>query len=244
MSDLLRAIRDSLIEGLSPGREVERIGGFVYLKHPSDDLVWLNQSVPVATVSTEDLITLLGRYRETNREPFFEFFPVLSPEAPQLLEEAGLTKKHEMPIMVLARDAWRPIDVTAIARPCGTADLGGCLSAAAEAFGSDSMGSIEDLGAGIENGRVLAAVAFKDSEVVASGQAVGTARIREIAGIGTRPDWRRRGYAEGVIHSLLAQHFGQGGELAWLTPGDDGAEALYVRCGFRTVGMQAVYGVR
>jgi predicted GNAT family acetyltransferase len=44
--------------------------------------------------------------------------------------------------------------------------------------------------------------------------------------------YRRRGYAGVVIRALLDRFFTAGGEIAWLTPGDAGAERLYTNLGF------------
>lgn len=241
--ELLAQIRDSLIAGLSPGRLVERIGGFIYLRHATDPMKWLNQSIPVGAVSQYDLDALIERYRETDRQPFFEFFPDLAPDLPGMLEAQGLVKFNEMPIMTLRQSDWSKKAYEAQARRATFDDLGPGFEALSEAFGGPMPGGSEELWKAIEAGRILAAVGYQDREVVAMGQAIGTREIRELAGIGTRAAWRRHGFAAAVIECLLDQHFSLGGTLAWLTPGDDGAESVYSKCGFNAVGRQVCYGV-
>ncbi|MBC8064548.1 MAG: GNAT family N-acetyltransferase [Chlorobia bacterium] len=241
--ELLAQIRDSLVEGLSPGRIVERVGGFVYLRHASDSMKWLNQTIPVGPVTEANLDSLLVRYRETDRVPFFEFFPDLAPNLPTMLEAHGLTKFNEMPIMTLRRSDWSKKPYEEQAHSATFDDLKPGFEALSEAFGGPLPGGTEELWRAMETGRILAAVGYCGDEIVAMGQAVGTREIRELAGIGTRAAWRRQGFAAAVIESLLDQHFSSGGVLAWLTPGDDGAESVYSGCGFKSVGKQVCYGV-
>jgi hypothetical protein len=240
---LLREIQTTLVEAFSRTRALENVGGFAFLRHPSDPLVWLNQSVPVGPCEASDVRDLLRRYEETDRSPWFEFFPSLSPEVPLLLEKAGLHLLHRMPVMALQKQEYRPILLrSAVLSPVGSLVLKG-LKVAAEAFNSPAPHSDEGLAESILKGKVLAAVSMDGNRVVAFGQAIGNYRIRELAGIATLPSHRRMGHAESVIACLLCQFFDQGGEIAWLTPGDRGAESLYHKCGFREVGTQVAYGL-
>lgn len=104
-------------------------------------------------------------------------------------------------------------------------------------------GDVESKAKSIEAGRLLSAVGFDGDQIVATGSAIGTRQVREIAGIGTRPAWRRQGYVTAVVDCLLDRHFTLGGELAWLTPGDAEAQSVYAKIGFRTIGVQATYGL-
>ncbi len=242
----LAAMRDDLIEALSKNREVERIGGFTYLRHHSDTLVWLNQTIPTGPCTAEDLQTLIQRCEATGREPFFEFSPELSPEVPHLLESAGLKRIKTMPLMVLLKGEWSPRPYSQKARIPGREDLAPGIRAANEAFGhtGEEESGVERLEAAMADGRLLISVGFSGNEVVAMGQAVGTSRIREVAGVGTRPAFQRQGFGGAVIECLLDQFFTVGGEIAWLTPGDDGAESLYSRLGFRQIATQACYSTQ
>lgn len=243
MSVLLQAIQASLVEALSPSRTPERIGGFLYLRHPSNTLKWLNQSVAVAACDRADAKALLERYLATGRTPWLELFPAICPDAIDAIESIGLRRIGEAPIMAMTSAEWRRVDFTGVARSANREDVVVGSRVAAEAFGSFEPLDAEDTWRSVASGRLLFSVALDGDSVVAAGQAVGTSAIREIVGIGTLPDKRRRGFASAVIHCLLNQHFGSGGELAWLTPGDDGPEDLYGKLGFRTIGVQASYGL-
>ena len=90
-------------------------------------------------------------------------------------------------------------------------------------------------------GATLASVVLADGRVVGGGLGVGTEQVREIAGIGTLSVYRKRGIASAVIADLLDRFFGEGGEVAWLTPGDATAQSVYARLGFVPVAEQVVY---
>ena len=57
--------------------------------------------------------------------------------------------------------------------------------------------------------------------------------VTEIAGIGVLDSHRRRGIAGAITSALTAAAIAAGVELAWLTPGDDGAHRVYARAGFQ-----------
>jgi predicted GNAT family acetyltransferase len=57
--------------------------------------------------------------------------------------------------------------------------------------------------------------------------------VTEVAGVGTFPSHRRRGLGALATAYATQQSFEQGGAtLAWLTPGDDGADRIYRRLGY------------
>ena len=236
-------MRDSLVEALQTSREVEHIGGFVYLRHAADPLVWLNASIPLTDCTEEDVKALLKRYVETERVPFFEFSPDVSPEVPALLEAAGIQCIKRMPVMAIQKAQWIKRPYADRARAPMNQDHEPGMDAASEAFGHSfgCASEVERRVTAIAEGRVLSAVGFSGEQIVASGIAVGTMRVREVAGIGTRPAFQRQGFGAAVIDCLLDQFFSAEGEMAWLTPGDDGAESLYRNRGFETVGNQVVY---
>lgn len=67
--------------------------------------------------------------------------------------------------------------------------------------------------------------------------------VTEVAGVGTLPDYRRRGLggiATAVATRAAIEHAGV--TLAWLTPGDDGADRVYRRIGYRTVATSVHLG--
>lgn len=248
-NELLMRLQDALIESTRPSRQCTEAGGFVVMLTPSDPLVWINYAVPMSSRSSSvvGVREMAEVFRQHERTPRLEFFAELWPEVGSALEAEGFTCEKRMPIMILRRDEWHgwpqsheigPVDADSF-RP-----LGGVL---AEAFGAppqdEPQGQVEDdpFFQRIAKGHTLAAIVRVDGEIVGGGFAVGTKEIREVAGIGTAAAHRRKGIAAAVIASLLDQFFGDGGEIAWLTPGDIGAQSVYERLGFRTIAEQVCY---
>jgi GNAT superfamily N-acetyltransferase len=67
--------------------------------------------------------------------------------------------------------------------------------------------------------------------------------VCELAGIGVRERFRRRGIAAALTAATAAEAFAAGAELCFLTPGDDGAERVYARAGFARAGTTMVHMV-
>jgi predicted GNAT family acetyltransferase len=59
----------------------------------------------------------------------------------------------------------------------------------------------------------------------------------ELAGVGTRPDHRRKGVALAVSSFLLRQFF-ESGKVVWLSAADAAAQAVYEKLGFELAGTQ------
>lgn len=241
-TEMLRSIQDALIESTIPQRAVTQAGGFIVMLSPDDPMIWINYAVPTAPPTSDDVDAMVTVFEAANRTPRLEFFADLWPAVPGLLEEKGFTCEKRMPIMILPRDEVRGDLSHRLTTKAAVADDVPVLrQVLGEAFGEMDSSPEDGTRTAIESDRYLAAISYLDGEPAAAGFAVGTGKIREIAGIGTRPDFRRKGAAGAVISELLARFFEAGGELAWLTPGDDGAQALYERLGFRTVAWQVCY---
>jgi predicted GNAT family acetyltransferase len=67
--------------------------------------------------------------------------------------------------------------------------------------------------------------------------------VSEIAGVGVRERFRRRGIAAALTAAAATAAFADGAELCFLTPGDDGAERVYARAGFARAGTTMVHMV-
>ena len=212
---------------------------------PDDPLTWINYAVPVGEPTKDGVSEMVSIFRAERRAPRLEFFVELWPELPAQLEAYGFTCEKRMPIMVIERTEWRGYASAQDVRNLAPEDVAQLNPALAEAFGmppsSNGDSSGETMKSSLAEGRALGAMAMVDGRVVGGGYAVGTPKIREIAGIGTLPTYRRRGVASAVIANLLDRFFGDRGEVAWLTPGDDSAQSVYARLGFRPVAEQVCY---
>lgn len=251
---VLHSIQASLIDGLISGREVVRSGNLLTLFSASDPLVYLNQTVPVGDVSSADLEQLEQACRERGRTPFFEFHEELWPQAAQTLADWGYQCTHRMPVMTMTAAQWTADGgdlALCEARIAKDADVAEMWRVGRAAFEPDTVVTDEELEKEQQRtertirqmrvGGALAAVGIADQQVISIGMAVGTPEIREIAGIATLPNFQRKGYATAVIRVLLDAFFSAGGKIAWLTPGDDGAQSLYAKLGFEPKATQVAY---
>ena len=242
---LLLRIQDALIESTKPSRDSTSVGGFEVMLTPSDPLVWINYAVPVASASLAGIDEMVAVFRDAGRVPRLEFFVSLWPEVATRLEEKGFRCEKRMPIMVLERSNWRGLDHEHDVRPVDYSTYSSMNLTLAEAFGGEAPEESDPYDdpsfQRIMAGKSLASVVLADGKVVGAGFGIGTEQVREIAGIGTLKAYRQKGIASAVIADLLDRFFGEGGEVAWLTPGDEGAQSVYARLGFVPVAEQVVY---
>jgi predicted GNAT family acetyltransferase len=127
----------------------------------------------------------------------------------------------------------------AITRAHGAADARAVLEVGAEAFGADPP---TDAQVAAYRGRSLIARADGVPAGVASRTEIADG-VCELAGIGVRERFRRRGIAAALTSAAAADAIAAGAELCFLTPGDAGAERVYERAGFRHAGTTMVHMV-
>ena len=242
---LLLRLQDALIESTKRGRNSTDVGGFMVMLSPSDPLVWVNYAVPTSSATLAGIDEMVAVFRAAGRVPRLEFFVDLWPDVALSLEKAGFRCEKRMPIMVLSRDRWHGLSHDHDVRPVDFATYCEMNRVLCEAFGAEipeeSDPYDDPMFQRIMKDEVLATVALADGKVVGGGLGVGTSEVREIAGIGTAAAYRKRGIASAVIADLLDRFFGDGGEVAWLTPGDEGAQSVYARLGFEPIAEQVVY---
>ena len=93
----------------------------------------------------------------------------------------------------------------------------------------------------------LPAAAAGSRSAASTGAPAGTGLLSpvdgvgEVVGVATLPAFRRRGVASAVTGALVQDLFEEGGSLAWLDAEDEIARALYLRLGFRDLGMRLDY---
>ena len=82
--------------------------------------------------------------------------------------------------------------------------------------------------------RGAAGVAARDGDAVVGRAGWQTPRlgVSEIVGVGVLAQHRRRGIAGALTAAATEQAFAAGADLAFLTPGDEGAARVYARAGF------------
>ncbi|MEZ0325513.1 MAG: GNAT family N-acetyltransferase [Fimbriimonas sp.] len=241
---MLERIRDSQIRAASANRLTKQIGPFVAMLSLHDDLPWINYAVPNGGVSDEFLGPLEAFFREHKRRPRFEFFPDLAPELEGLLLARGYTKQGQLPLMVCDASSFQPVTGVPVEVLSASDDLTILGGTVRRAFGSEEPPNEEEIATtreGLESGRMRAALARVDGVPAGGAYTVGDAMICELAGVGTLPEFRRRGVASSASSALMQEHFRNPDTLVWLSAGDDVAKAVYERLGFKVIGTQLNY---
>jgi ribosomal protein S18 acetylase RimI-like enzyme len=251
--ELLKRMEAGTVRALTQRAGWVSVGPFLASFHPTSDLVFMNYAIPAqADVDMRELPRAVERLRELFQERKrilrFEFLEPIHRGLGGALEECGLKLEREAPLMICGRGDLmdfvnHDVKVMALDEQASDEMLKQLLLVGQRAFGlgdgnvapADIAEQREHLGAG----RYRSAYATIDGAVVGIGSM--TVQTDELVGIATLPEHRRRGAAASVSSFLVRQHFQKGGQMAWLSAGDEAAEAVYRKIGFRCVGVQSNY---
>lgn len=249
-----RRIAECAIEAASLGRKTVPVGPFRACFDPSTDLVWLNYAVPVWALASPaetqmQLAQLRSAFHEHGRRMRFEFIDGIWPRLVEELERFGLILQTRAPLMWVTPDSFVPCvreDLKLrLVQAHETEVLAKMHDVQQRAFGADAVAAtdaeIAQLQHQIANGFWWCAIAESGGEVAGIGTLVLTNTVAELAGVGTLPEHRRKGVAAALSSYLLMRQFEMGGELVWLSAGDDTARLVYAKIGFRVVGDQLHY---
>jgi len=197
------------------------------------------------------IAAMQAAFAQHGKRPYLEYIADLHPDLAAALEQAGLVCNSRAPVMIL--------DTAELAPPPDPRPPGRCQSLTAEdepllrAFlmnqsmayggtgGEEALGWLSHLLSGLANGSVLGAVLLQAGDM-ASGAVIQIGEgIGELAGVWSAPDYRRRGLAFALCHQLLADYRAIGYPFCWLSAAE-GAQRLYEKLGFVSVGSQLNYG--
>lgn len=249
MEDQLRRIESSMIDALLPIKEAIEVGGFLVMIDPTTDLSWVNYAVPREgyTQTPADIDRMITVFREHNRMPRLEFTRELWQTLGEQLRAQGFELEGVQPTMLLLPEWFQPriapgVEIELLDE---TGDFETFQRVGSESFGMPheplTPEQWEAMRKTAREGRFVYAFARVDSTPAGIACTVGAESICELAGVGTLPPFRRRGIASTASTILLQRHFERGGELAWLSAGDEIATAVYERLGFRTVAERVNY---
>lgn len=209
-------------------REPVPAGAFTLYLHPTERThPFLNYAIPNAGAAPDDGSTLVAAARARGLVPRIE---AIEPCAPWVRELPGFEIELEPPLMACSSPVGLSSRAELVVVRAGSPHVAGLLAAQMEAFGEPPP-SEERVARW--NGRAVAALV--GGEVV--GGAAWTPVIEglsEVAGVGVREPFRRRGIAGALTAEATRQAFAEGATLVVLSPGDDGAQRVYERAGFVT----------
>ncbi len=222
-----------------------RIGPFTARFDLDSDNPFRNYAVPDAGAAPagDDIAALIGVFEQRGRRPRLEYVPQVAPALEAALLGAGFAVERRPRLMICARDAVPDLPAPEgieLVVPAGERELRDAAAAQQEAYGEPppTAGDVERLRRTLEAGGmvVLARDAASHDPAGAGLYPAPCEGATEIAGIGVRPPFRRRGIAAALTVRLLEQAFAAGIAAPWLMAAGDDEARIYARAGFVTVG--------
>lgn len=235
------------------GGETIQVGPFLALINGG--LLGFDYAAPTEPLRAEEVPGAVGELRRLfssrGRALRVELNEPLFPQLPALLERAGLTLTEREPLLLLTPGDFRPISnpevhVRFLQADDDEADLVAYRSIFNEVLLEEprkpTAASIAQLRREIEQqaGRSHA-LATIEGRPVGTGFISSVDGVCEVTRVGTMPAARRKGVAATVTSFMIADRFGRGDTLAWLTALSTAAQALYLKLGFRLVGDRLYY---
>jgi len=228
------------------GRATEQVGPFLATFSPGSTNPFLNYAIPDdgAEPSRSDVDGLTHAYARRDLLPRVEFLVDTAPAAEAALLAAGWSVERRIPVMLCP-----PGSAVAIPAPAGIElvvpdtddEIRGMIAAQYEAFDQPVTVSTADIATARE--RIHAggfAVLARDASTgeaagggVAEAVADGTS---EVAGIGVRSLFRKRGIGAAMTAFLTVAVHGAGGRTVFLTPAGVPEQRMYARAGYAPAG--------
>ncbi|MBD3886290.1 GNAT family N-acetyltransferase [Phormidium tenue FACHB-886] len=238
-------IQSYLRTAASYQRDTERIGPFLATFSRSNDNPFLNYAIPDddATPSPADVVALIAAYENRSRQPRLEYVAQLAPAVEGVLLDAGFGIEGHLPLMTCTLESKQilpvPPDIELIL-PVSQSDLQATVAVQNEAYGAPppDAASIAQLQHSLEAGgiAVLARIEATGEPVGAGVCTVPSHQTTEIAGIGVRASFRRRGVAGALTTRLVQEAFAAGISVPFLMAAHEAEKRIYDRAGFSVVG--------
>ena len=257
-SKVLHRLETSLREVGARGRETVRTRGFdVFISQEKSYHMSFAVPLEIELADWSEAVTqMVAAFASRGKRARLEYFHELHLGLADTLGAAGFKLDMSAPVMTLTPEA-----LAAPPKPKGDyfrltperKNLEDFLRKQSVAYGgSEGEGALEwldNLQQGLQRGSVMAAglkSQVKD-QVKIQGGLVSGASIQiggdagELAGVWTSPSEQQRGVAFELCQRLLSDYFQAGHTLCWLSAAA-GAQRLYEKLGFQTVGTQLNYG--
>ena len=236
-----RRLQRYLRKSAANGREVVESGPFTAFFDRGDAMRYLNYAIPEegAAPTPEDAAALARPFEERDRLPRLEYVESEAPDLAAALEAAGYTREATLDLMTCTSQTLRepPLPAGAALERVEDGEPVRALRRTQRlAFGEPGEGGDSGL-----RGNVGMLVAVEGEPAAAGVFTAPQDGLAELAGIGTLPEFRRRGLAAALTAALAAEAFARGVEIAFLTPGDDDTRRVYERAGFAATSTVLAY---
>lgn len=216
------------------------MGPFTAYLDPGDPLRFFNYAIPEngARPARDDVGALRRVFRDRARLPRLEWVEEAAPAVAPALAAAGMREELRAPLMTLTEaelvDAAADVEGLTIA-PVDDADVAACVDVQRRAFGDSPLADGEERPDPRRHGGGAVLARAAGEPVAAAGWTRVVDATAEVAGVATAEAWRRRGLAGAVTAAAAREAFRAGATRCVLSPGDEGAQRVYERAGFRRV---------
>ncbi|HEX2104631.1 MAG TPA: GNAT family N-acetyltransferase [Solirubrobacteraceae bacterium] len=221
------------------GRTVVPVPPFTAYLNPANPLRFLNYAIPDGDVepAPAEVEALRAAFRARERLPRLEWVEEAAPRVAPVLAAAGMVQELRTPLMACGPaelvEASAEVEDLSVA-PVGDADLRETSDLQRVAFGMDPHAADAPAASFVRpagGGAVLARAGGTPVAVAVWTRVIDG--CSEVAGVATAERWRRRGLAGVVTAAAARAAFVAGARLCVLSPGDDTAQRVYARAGFR-----------
>lgn len=229
----------------SKQRDTEQISSFLATFSVHSDNPFLNYAIPDddAVPSSADVNALITAYKQRSRIPRLEYITQLAPSVEGALLAAGFTVEGRLPLMTCIPGSQQNLPMPEgieLIIPTSHAQLFATIAVQNEAYGESAPthDAVARIKASVAAGQivVLARVASTGEAVGAGICTVPNNGMTEIAAIGVRAPFRRRGVAGALTTRLACEAFNKGVTVAFLMAVHEAEERIYIRAGFSKIG--------
>jgi len=233
-----RALQAFLRTSAMNGREVVRVAPFTLTIDRDDRLRFLNYAVPDddARPGADAVEALRTAFRERERLPRLEWVEEAAPAVADALAAAGMTEELRTPLMACTPadlvDARSAYEDTTVADG-GDGDLRAIANVQRVAFGMAELAADEAPPDGRRRGGGAVLARVNGAPAAAASWTPVLDGASEVTGVATAEAFRRNGLAGTVTAAAARAAFAAGARLCVLSPGDDEAQRVYARAGFR-----------
>ncbi len=226
-------------------RETERIGPFLATFTPDSENPYINYALPDdgSMPTLEEVAGLVAAYERHGRKPRLEYLAPLAPQVEPALLAAGFEVETRAPLLVCAKGALQELSATPeieLVTPRTPEEIRDAVVAQHEAYEQDAPqpSDVERLRKNLEAGAgaVLARVAATGEPAGAGVYTVPEDGVTEVAGIGVRPAFRRRGIAGALTVRLTEEALSAGVTLPFLMAAGLDEARIYAKAGYRRIG--------
>ena len=239
----MSALQAHIRRAAASGRTTERIGPFLATFSRDSDNPYLNYAVPddEARPTAADVAGLTAAYRNRNLVPRLEFLAATAPEADVALRAAGYAVERRIPVMLCPPGALVPPpapDGIELVVPESDVDFVGMMTAQQEAFEDTGPVDAGNARAWLEKGgQYVYARDARTREPAGGGMAEAVVDgTTEVAGIGVRAAFRRRGIGSAITAWLTGAVHDRGAHTVFLTPAGTDEQRMYARVGYQPAG--------